>query len=101
MESSDLNDKNENIKLEEYPEWVNEPCPQCGANLLTEEDFAFAQMMIKLTKEVNQIIPPREVREDSIAQKVTLDLDGSGIPKVKSVSILNSEDLKKEGKSWI
>lgn len=27
------------VTFEQYPEWVNKPCPKCGDNLLTEEDY--------------------------------------------------------------
>lgn len=27
------------VKLDELEKWLNKPCPKCGENLLTEEDF--------------------------------------------------------------
>lgn len=32
--------KDDTVKFEEYEQWLNKPCPKCGANLLTEEDYA-------------------------------------------------------------
>ena len=33
------------IKQSDYKDWVNKPCPKCGENLLTEEDFINAEKM--------------------------------------------------------
>lgn len=31
--------KDMSISSDDYSEWINEPCPKCGANLLTEADY--------------------------------------------------------------
>ena len=33
------------IKFAEYPQWLNAPCPKCGANVLTQEDFDKAMQL--------------------------------------------------------
>lgn len=33
------------IKQSDYKDWVNKPCPKCGENLLTEEDFINSEKM--------------------------------------------------------
>ncbi len=35
------------VKYEEYPEYVNKPCPECGSNLLTEQDYEMCKTMIE------------------------------------------------------
>ena len=27
------------VQYEEYPNWINKPCPACGENLLTEKAY--------------------------------------------------------------
>lgn len=36
---------NKEVKFEDYPGWVNKPCPKCGENLLTEEDLDNARIV--------------------------------------------------------
>lgn len=31
--------RDDNVQSENYSEWLNVPCPKCGCNLLTQEDF--------------------------------------------------------------
>ena len=31
--------KDTTITVEDYPNWINKPCPKCGENVLTEEDY--------------------------------------------------------------
>jgi hypothetical protein len=33
--------KDMSVKREEYPAYLNKPCPDCGGNLLTEADYNF------------------------------------------------------------
>ena len=37
------------LTFEEYVPYVNKPCPQCGANLLTEKDYELAEQFHKLS----------------------------------------------------
>ena len=48
--------KKENISFEEYPQWLNKPCPICGENLLTDEDYNTVKMMVSITAMANKII---------------------------------------------
>ena len=43
----DFNDKN--VVANNYHDWLNKPCPKCGHNLLTEEDYKTVQVMIKIS----------------------------------------------------
>ena len=33
------------IPFATYPEWINKPCPKCGENLLTENDYKNAELV--------------------------------------------------------
>lgn len=45
--------KDMDIELEDYAEWVNKPCPKCGANLLTEESYNSVISLKKATNFLN------------------------------------------------
>lgn len=31
--------KDHTVRIEDYKQWLNWPCPKCGANLLTQADY--------------------------------------------------------------
>lgn len=68
--------KDESVKVEDYPDWVNKPCPDCGENLLTEGDFAFVEKMINAASILNSMFSPRE--DDAEVVKTSIELDGTG-----------------------
>lgn len=35
-------------------QWINKPCPKCGENLLTEEDYINYKRMMKAVKWINK-----------------------------------------------
>ena len=37
--------KDTTITFETYGDWLNKPCPKCGENVLTEEDFKNAEVL--------------------------------------------------------
>jgi predicted RNA-binding Zn-ribbon protein involved in translation (DUF1610 family) len=39
-------------------EWIDTPCPKCGANLLTEGDYKAGERLINLANMVNRILGP-------------------------------------------
>lgn len=41
------------VKLEDYPQWLNKPCPKCGENLLTEDDYNETLDLMKKTELIN------------------------------------------------
>jgi len=45
--------ENESVKMEDYKEWLNKPCPKCGQNVLTEEDYNNAQMLHLMAEFIN------------------------------------------------
>ena len=44
-----------NIQVEDYKEWLNAPCPKCGENVLTEEDFQNTMLLRDIVGLVNTI----------------------------------------------
>lgn len=66
----------ESVKVEDYAEWIDKPCPKCGGNLLTKEDFDTVQATIALVNMMNGILPPPS--EDEQLFKASFGLNGSG-----------------------
>lgn len=49
------------IPFEDYPNWINAPCPKCGSNLLTQQDYdatVFLFEKAKMFKEISEPIDP-------------------------------------------
>jgi hypothetical protein len=67
----------ESITVEDYPNWLNKPCPECGANLLTQDDLNFVELMFGVANLVNEMYP--EVSEEERVE-MPIHLDGSGVP---------------------
>ena len=64
------------VKVEDYDKWLNKPCPQCGENLLTDDDYRNVQFLLGMAELANKIYPKIEDNE-SIA-KATINMDGTG-----------------------
>lgn len=43
------------VQPEEYDAWLNRPCPDCGENLLTQEDYDALKKMQDWTRKMNAI----------------------------------------------
>jgi hypothetical protein len=60
------------IKVEDYPAWVDKPCPECGSNLLTQEDYDKTQVLMNAFDMINSIDPEelekltKNISEDEI-----------------------------------
>jgi hypothetical protein len=57
----DWND--ESIPTSQFIDWLNKPCPKCGENLLTEEDYNSYLIFVKKLEEINELYPPKEGEE--------------------------------------
>ena len=59
---------NPDVKFEQYPEYVNKPCPQCGANLLTQENYdatvIYANMLTTLSNNPELMKMAKELEEE-------------------------------------
>ena len=49
--------RNDIIVFEDYPKYINKPCPNCGGPLLTEKDYKHCVRVIKLVKVLHWINP--------------------------------------------
>ena len=73
-DACDFNDKT--VSVDDYPNWLNKPCPNCGENLLTETDYNNVKMLMSFAEIANSILPASNVEEEKIA--VSVEMDGSG-----------------------
>jgi hypothetical protein len=60
------------VKSEDWPDYVNKPCPKCGDNLFTEEDFARTEMLFKIIKMILDM-PENAQREMMISMGIDPD----------------------------
>jgi len=68
--------KDMSVLFEDYDKWLNRPCPKCGCNLLTEQDYEVTKTLVELVGAINE--SPLEVPDDEELVKVTVDFDGTG-----------------------
>lgn len=68
--------KDETVNVEDYENWVNKPCPECGANLLTEADYQNVQFLIQIAAMANSFLPP--LQEDEEVATMTVSMNGTG-----------------------
>lgn len=50
------NYKDDDVKFEDYSNYINKKCPICNSNLLTEEEYKECLKMYKATKIANKIL---------------------------------------------
>ena len=50
-DNPNCNYKDMSIKVEDYKNWINAPCPRCGESLLTQEQYDETQKFVEFTKQ--------------------------------------------------
>ena len=70
------------IDVEEYSKYVDAPCPDCGANLLTKADYELVKSIMEITDVINDAFEGADLKEGEI-ESLTVSMDGSGIPTIK------------------
>lgn len=79
--------KDDTVKVEDYPGYVNRPCPLCGWNLLNKKDFLALKIIISLCNVINRIaknVPDKKnVEEPNYDVSMQVDFNGSGKPDMK------------------
>lgn len=68
--------RDDSAKVEDYKKWLNKPCPKCGQNLLTEEDYNNTLFLIEMTKTINNIFP--KVDDNEKVSDMTVEMNGTG-----------------------
>jgi hypothetical protein len=85
--------KDDTVVIEDYPAWVDRPCPKCGLNLLTKKDYENVQLLVRLNNSriwkainvfgnfINLVGKPFGVKP----RQYKPELDGSGKIRFKEV----------------
>ena len=66
-----------------YHEWLNKPCPCCGSNLLTQEDYDAVKAIHELIDYINSnqsLVAAANASKDLNKASVKVSFNGSGIP---------------------
>lgn len=61
------------VKVEDYEKWLNAPCPKCGENVLTEEDYNTTKNLLSMVDMINDL--PDELYKEFL--KIGETLSGS------------------------
>lgn len=66
------------VNVEDYPNWLNKPCPKCGENLLTEEDYNNVQKILDVADMVNSLeLPKADINDETVVMSIKLDGTGN------------------------
>ncbi len=94
------------VKFEDLSKWVDKPCPKCGENLLTLEDFQRAEILMKTVDLVNSISPELFGQMDEKSRENTINFlsntptfkDAIGLENLKedvvSISVETHNEIK-------
>lgn len=93
------------IPINDYKKWVNAPCPKCGANLLTKQDYRLVKLFRGIARTVNFIyfFIPKKWLKKKLEQKygefnendratMSIKFDGTGEPKFGPIIPYRSDD---------
>ena len=75
--------RNESVAVDDYPDWLNRPCPLCGANLLTEKEFRAHRNVLKAVNLINWLGSrlPKSIQdrlESAEPANGTINFNGTG-----------------------
>ena len=54
-DNSNCDWKDLSIKIDDYLEWLNAPCPKCGQNVLTKEDYNNVLILLATVNFINSL----------------------------------------------
>jgi len=84
----DYHDANAVFDIDNPEEWLDRPCPKCGASLLTQEDLNTIIASRKMMDAINEmaermgLVPDDSEVDESDMVAVTMDYNGTGKPDV-------------------
>ena len=72
--------QDDSAKFEDYPIYLNKPCPLCGAPLLTQKDLDSLKRLIKIQNTINKIYKAFKIFMPENPRMVTrrIEMDGTG-----------------------
>ena len=77
--------REDDIPMEDYEEWLDRECPECGANLLTEADLNTVKILMATVALANKL----EDNDGDLGPRVqgNIEMDGSGEIKFKDMKL--------------
>ena len=69
--------KDENIPFDEWEEWLDKPCPECGAVVLTHEQLGQVHMMMEIADVMNQLDIPVDPNDPVVEAQIKIDEDAN------------------------
>lgn len=64
--------KDPTVPYEDYPKYIDKPCPCCGANLLTRQDYLVTKRIIEISKLFGNI----EVPDNKVNTLMRVNMNG-------------------------
>lgn len=77
------------VGVEDYPNWLNKPCPCCGENLLTEADYKNVLQMMEFTKLINDNF---EMNDDGPLVSVHIEMNGTGSMTLTDMQVIEDDE---------
>lgn len=78
-DTKDCTYRDDSVKVEDYADWINKPCPICNANLLTKKDYDGVQLLIDISKQINSEKFPFEHGDKEGIVTVEIEFDGNDL----------------------
>jgi hypothetical protein len=72
--------ENKEVQVEQLLEWVNVPCPKCGDNLLTEDDYDRTMKLFAVIDVLNDL-----TEEELEEIQNSLAIAGVEVPKIDDI----------------
>jgi len=85
-DNSKCNYTDPTVTYEDYPNWLNKPCPLCGCNLLTQADYDICKKMMDLAEIANSTYEVPENNDDLKNVTYHFGFNGTGTLLLKGVS---------------
>ena len=89
--------RNDTVRLEDWPEWLNKPCPKCGSNLLTLQDLIASVRLIATIHAVNLVMKPvMPLLQEAESVRYAVDMDGTGKIRLRQIDRSEEEVVSNE-----
>lgn len=75
--------ENMDIKIEDYKNWVEKPCPKCGWVLLTKKDYNVSKWLHRIIRFLNFILPKRNESDTDDLATMSVKFNGVDKPEIK------------------
>jgi hypothetical protein len=86
------------IPMKDYKKWINAPCPKCGSNLLTKQDYKMVKVLNGFVRVINFIyffIPKKWLKkklekkygsfDENDRAHMSVSFDGTGKPHFSDI----------------